>query len=97
MVITAMDKNQSGKKDKVCCDTNPVVKEDFTEKQRLKWNLKELMEQVIQIQKEYSSQWEWQLVQRECAWHGQARCVGGAKHHQGDGVRLEKIRLLRVW
>jgi hypothetical protein len=36
MVITAMDKNQSGKKDKVCCDTNPVVKEDFTEKQRLK-------------------------------------------------------------
>ena len=58
MVITAMDKNQSGKKDKVCCDTNPdkvcwdtnpVVKEDFTEKRRLKRNLKELTEQVIQI------------------------------------------------
>lgn len=46
---------------------------------------------------EYPYQWEGQLVQREGAWHSQARCVGGVKHQKGDGVRLEKIRLLRVW
>ena len=49
MVITAMDKNQSGKKEKVCWDTNPDKSRKTTGKRRLKRNLKGLTEQVIQI------------------------------------------------